>query len=96
MKRLNQLLKDKLSLLPMNPGCYLMKDAKGQVIYVGKAKRLKNQLINLSFFHRKCNSAEDLICSNFFTDICKFKIHISPSFFKTDLFFLKFDIQLQQ
>lgn len=44
MKRLNQLLKDKLSLLPMNPGCYLMKDAKGQVIYVGKAKRLKNRV----------------------------------------------------
>lgn len=28
----------------MNPGCYLMKDAKGQVIYVGKAKRLKNRV----------------------------------------------------
>ena len=41
---MNQLLKDKLSLLPMNPGCYLMKDAKGQVIYVGKAKRLKNRV----------------------------------------------------
>ena len=28
----------------MNPGCYLMKDVKGQVIYVGKAKRLKNRV----------------------------------------------------
>lgn len=41
---MNQLIKDKLAILPMNPGCYLMKDAKGQVIYVGKAKRLKNRV----------------------------------------------------
>lgn len=41
---MNQLIKDKLAILSMNPGCYLMKDAKGQVIYVGKAKRLKNRV----------------------------------------------------
>lgn len=33
-------IKDKLSLLPMQPGCYLMKDKEGTVIYVGKAKKL--------------------------------------------------------
>ena len=37
-----QYIKDKLSLLPMQPGCYLMKDKDGTVIYVGKAKKLKN------------------------------------------------------
>lgn len=41
---MNQLIKDKLAILTLNPGCYLMKDAKGQVIYVGKAKRLKNRV----------------------------------------------------
>ena len=41
---MNDLIKDKLSLLPMEPGCYLMKNGKGQVIYVGKAKRLKNRV----------------------------------------------------
>ncbi len=33
-----------LAHTPDNPGCYLMKDAAGQVIYVGKAKRLKARL----------------------------------------------------
>lgn len=41
---MNQLIKDKLSLLPMSPGCYLMKDKNNQVIYVGKAKKLKNRV----------------------------------------------------
>jgi len=30
-------LKEKLSLLPDNPGCYLMRNEEKQVIYVGKA-----------------------------------------------------------
>ncbi|GMA52318.1 UvrABC system protein C [Alicyclobacillus contaminans] len=37
-------LRDKLSLLPAKPGVYLMKDASGRVIYVGKAKVLKNRV----------------------------------------------------
>ena len=41
---MTQLLKDKLALLPLEPGCYLMKDHKGQIIYVGKAKKLKNRV----------------------------------------------------
>jgi excinuclease ABC subunit C len=35
------MLKDKLSSLPLQPGCYLMKDGKGEIIYIGKAKKLK-------------------------------------------------------
>lgn len=38
------MIKDKLSLLPLLPGCYLMKDKSGNVIYVGKAKKLKNRV----------------------------------------------------
>jgi len=41
---MNELLKEKLSLLPSQPGCYLMKDKNGTVIYVGKAKVLKNRV----------------------------------------------------
>lgn len=41
---MNQLIKDKLSLLPSSPGCYLMKNKEGQIIYVGKAKKLKNRV----------------------------------------------------
>ncbi len=33
-----------LSSLPMKPGCYLMKDKDGKIIYVGKAKRLRNRV----------------------------------------------------
>jgi excinuclease ABC subunit C len=37
-------LKEKLSILPDQPGCYLMKDKNGTIIYVGKAKILKNRV----------------------------------------------------
>ena len=37
-------IKQKLSLLPMVPGCYLMKNKDGNIIYVGKAKKLKNRV----------------------------------------------------
>ena len=38
------LLRQKLTLLPDKPGVYLMKDNQGQIIYVGKAKILKNRV----------------------------------------------------
>lgn len=40
----NDRLKEKLAILPEQPGCYLMKDKHGTVIYVGKAKVLKNRV----------------------------------------------------
>lgn len=40
----DQRIKEKLALLPDKPGCYLMKDKAGRVIYVGKAKVLKNRV----------------------------------------------------
>ncbi|MGM9988574.1 MAG: excinuclease ABC subunit UvrC [Bacillaceae bacterium] len=41
---MNELIKEKLALLPDQPGVYLMKDEHGTVIYVGKAKVLKNRV----------------------------------------------------
>lgn len=41
---MNQQIKNKLAVLPDQPGCYLMKDRQGTVIYVGKAKILKNRV----------------------------------------------------
>jgi excinuclease ABC subunit C len=35
---------DKLETLPVQPGCYLFKDKKGEVIYVGKAKSLRSRV----------------------------------------------------
>ncbi|MBA8761353.1 excinuclease ABC subunit UvrC [Staphylococcus coagulans] len=44
MEDTKQHIKQKLSVLPMEPGCYLMKDRQDQVIYVGKAKKLRNRV----------------------------------------------------
>ncbi|MFN8385500.1 MAG: excinuclease ABC subunit UvrC [Anaerolineales bacterium] len=38
-----------LATLPTKPGCYLMKNAEGKIIYVGKAINLKNRV--RSYFH---------------------------------------------
>ncbi|WP_246016601.1 excinuclease ABC subunit UvrC [Cohnella phaseoli] len=37
-------IRNKLALLPDQPGCYLMKNEEGKIIYVGKAKVLKNRV----------------------------------------------------
>lgn len=37
-------IENKLKLLPSLPGCYIMKNANGQIIYIGKAKNLKNRV----------------------------------------------------
>lgn len=44
MKKMNEQIQHKLALLPDEPGCYLMKDKNGTIIYVGKAKVLKNRV----------------------------------------------------
>lgn len=41
---MNDIIQRKCAILPDEPGCYLMKDAQGTVIYVGKAKVLKNRV----------------------------------------------------
>ena len=41
---MNEQIKNKLALLPDQPGCYLMKDKNKTIIYVGKAKILKNRV----------------------------------------------------
>ena len=38
------MIEQKLALVPHKPGCYLMKDENGIIIYVGKSKNLKNRL----------------------------------------------------
>jgi hypothetical protein len=37
-------LDEKLQNLPAQPGCYLHKNAKGEIIYIGKAKSLRNRV----------------------------------------------------
>ena len=54
-------IKEKLKILPDNPGCYLMKNASGNVIYVGKAKNLKRRVS--SYFIGAHNAKTTLLVS---------------------------------
>ena len=44
MKDWGEKLAEKIAMLPESPGCYLMKDREGTIIYVGKAVNLKNRV----------------------------------------------------
>lgn len=52
-------LKEKISILPDTPGCYLYYDAEGNVIYVGKAKNLKRRVS--SYFNRTHESVRTML-----------------------------------
>ena len=49
-------LQSQLDCLPTKPGCYIMKDADGKVIYVGKAVNLRNRV--RSYFHANLPDAK--------------------------------------
>ncbi len=68
---MNEEIKLKLEILPDQPGCYLMKDINGTIIYVGKAKNLKNRV--RSYFHGVHNAKTTKLVSeidNFDYIIC--------------------------
>ncbi len=67
------MLNEKLLLLPNKPGCYLMKDKNGVIIYVGKAKNLKNR-VN-SYFKSSHTGKTKVLVSN----ICDFEYIITNS-----------------
>ena len=54
-ERLTDIVAEKLKLLPDSPGVYIMKDASGRIIYVGKAVVLKNR-VRQYFQHNKNHS----------------------------------------
>lgn len=58
---MNQVLESKLKNLPDNPGVYLMKDASGQIIYVGKARVLKNRVRQYFHSSRKADKVEAMV-----------------------------------
>ena len=49
--------RDQARSLPENPGCYLMKNAEGTVIYVGKAKNLKRRVNSYFLPNRNAKTA---------------------------------------
>ncbi|HEL1283398.1 TPA: excinuclease ABC subunit UvrC [Streptococcus equi subsp. zooepidemicus] len=58
---MNELIKHKLELLPDSPGCYLHKDKAGTIIYVGKAKNLRNRV--RSYFRGSHDTKTELLVS---------------------------------
>ncbi len=70
---MNDLIKAKLQLLPESSGCYLMKDKNNKVIYVGKAKVLKNRV--KSYFTGAHNAKTTLLVS----EICDFDYIMTSS-----------------
>ena len=48
---MNKTLKNKIKELPQSPGIYLYKDKNGNIIYIGKASRLKRRVS--SYFNRQ-------------------------------------------
>lgn len=70
---MNGLIKHKLELLPSNPGCYLHKDKFGNIIYVGKAKNLKNRV--RSYFRGSHDTKTELLVS----EIADFEFIVTES-----------------
>jgi excinuclease ABC, C subunit len=68
-----QQIKTKLSLVPKKPGCYQMYNAKGEIIYVGKAKILQNRL--KSYF----TGSHDAKTTRMLQDVVNFEYIITHS-----------------
>ena len=67
-------LEDKLKLLPTDPGVYVMLDAYGKIIYVGKAKNLKNRVRQYFFNTEKTEKVAAMV-----KNIADFYYIIAPS-----------------
>lgn len=70
---MESLIKEKLATLPDQPGCYLMKNDRGQIIYVGKAKNLKNRV--RSYF----SGSHDAKTQRLVNDIADFEYIVTSS-----------------
>ncbi|RYL93827.1 excinuclease ABC subunit UvrC [Sporolactobacillus sp. THM7-4] len=68
-----QTIKEKLSLLPKQPGCYLMKNNRGEIIYVGKAKNLFNRV------HSYFSGSHDAKTRRMIMDIADFEYIVVSS-----------------
>ncbi|MBT4576376.1 MAG: excinuclease ABC subunit UvrC [Candidatus Cloacimonetes bacterium] len=58
MQKIPDIVKPKLKLLPVSPGVYIMKNASDKIIYIGKAKVLRNRV--RSYFTGTHNDAKTI------------------------------------
>lgn len=61
MEKTPELIEQKLHWLPEQPGIYIWKNAAGEVIYVGKARNLKNRIKSYLSASPKDNKTEQLV-----------------------------------
>ena len=59
-------LKLKIKSLPMHPGVYLMKNKKGDIIYIGKAKHLKNRVSSYFVSSKSHSFKTNILVSNIY------------------------------
>ena len=62
---MNDKLKEKLDMMPDSPGCYIYKDIDENILYVGKAKNLKNR-VSQYFLRNKQRSPQRTTSLNHF------------------------------
>jgi len=53
-------MKEKIQSIPTNPGCYIYKDNKGKIIYIGKAKNLRKR-VNSYFTKKDLDSKTEVL-----------------------------------
>jgi excinuclease ABC subunit C len=73
----NEIIRNKISVLPHKPGIYLMRDRFGTVIYVGKARNLRKRVSQ--YFQSARRSAWDLKFNALVEAICDFDFHVVRS-----------------
>ena len=82
---MNQALSDKLKTLPNSPGVYFHKDAKGEVIYVGKASVLKNRVRQYFNNSPKDNKTTKLVQNIAMTDWIETDSEIDALFLENEM-----------
>lgn len=58
---MTEIVNEKLKMLPLDPGVYIMKNSDGVVIYVGKAKNLKNRVKQYFYANVKTNKVMAMV-----------------------------------
>ncbi len=71
-------LRDKANALPLKPGVYIMRNKSGEIIYIGKAKQLKNRVV--SYF--RSGALHDLKTTRMVSSVFEFDFIVTDSEFE--------------